>query len=41
MDNFIVEAIGADGRRHFLSSYDGGEEEIIIDGEYFYCYRLN
>jgi hypothetical protein len=41
MDEFIEEAISADGRGLFLSSYDGNEEEIKLNGEYFYAYRLN
>ena len=35
LDRFVQEAIDADGRGHFLSSYDGEEGE---QGEYFiYC----
>ena len=30
-----------DGRGHSLSSYDGNENEIQIDGEWFYIYRMN
>ena len=41
MDSFIEDAIGADGRGHFLSSYDGNENEIVIDDETYYAYRLN
>jgi hypothetical protein len=41
LDEFIEDAISADGRGHFLSSYDGNEEEIKINNEYFYAYRLN
>ena len=41
MDSFIEDAISADGRGNFLSSYDSEEQEIVIDGEYFYAYRLN
>ena len=41
MDAFIEDAIGADGRSHFLSSYDGNENEVTIDGETYYAYRLN
>lgn len=37
MDTFIEAAIGADGRGHFMSSYDGHEHEV---GEYF-IYRIN
>ena len=33
------EAISRDGRGHFLSSYDGEEIEVYVDGEYYFCYR--
>lgn len=41
LDNFIEDAVSADGRGMFLSPYDNEEQEIKIDGEYFYAYRLN
>ena len=41
LDNFIEDAVSADGRGMFLSPYDSEEQEIKIDGEYFYAYRLN
>jgi hypothetical protein len=37
MEEFIADAIGADGRGHFISSYDGEEEEL--NG--FFIYRIN
>ena len=37
IDDFISDAIGADGRGHFLSYYDGEEEET----EHFFIYRIN
>jgi len=37
MDSFVHSAISADGRGHFLSSYDGDENEV---GEFF-IYRTN
>jgi hypothetical protein len=37
MDDFVSQAIGADERGHFLSSYDGEENQ---QGE-FYIYRNN
>lgn len=44
-DDFVQDAIEADGRGHFLSSYDGQENEEILDGEYgdeyYYIYRTN
>jgi hypothetical protein len=37
IEQFTEDAISADGRGHFLSSYDGEENE---EGEYF-IYRIN
>ena len=37
LDHFIDDAIGADGRGHFLNSYDGSEGE---QGDYF-IYQVN
>ena len=39
IDRFVEDAIQADGRGHFLSSYDGEEIELI-NGKY-YAYRTN
>lgn len=36
-DHLVDDAIGCDGRGHFLSSYDGEENE---EGDYF-IYRVN
>ena len=41
LDNLINDAVAADGRGHFMDSYDGDENEIYIDGEYHYIYRMN
>lgn len=41
LDNFVSDAFSADGCGMFLSPYDSEEQEIVIDGEYFYGYRLN
>ena len=45
IDTFIEDAISADGRGHFMNTYDGNEDEqrIDIDGESttFYIYRMN
>jgi hypothetical protein len=30
-----------DGRGNTLASYDGEENEVFIDGEWFYLYRVN
>jgi len=37
LDGFVEEAISADGRGHFLNTYDGNENE---EGDYF-IYRVN
>ena len=41
MDEFIEDAISADGRGHFMSSYDGNENEETVEGQTFYIYRMN
>ena len=41
MDDLVNEAIAWDGRGHFLSSYDGDETELKVEGEYYYCYRID
>ena len=38
-DEFVSDAISADGRGHFLSSYDGEENEEMVNGETYYIYR--
>jgi len=40
MDKFVSDAISSDGRGHFLSYYDGEEQEIYIEGTTFFYYRL-
>ena len=37
LDEFVEDAIESDGRGHFLSGYDGEENEI----KEFYIYRIN
>lgn len=37
LERLVQDAIGADGRGHFLSGYDGEEREMGI----FYIYRTN
>lgn len=37
----VDAAISADGRGHFLSTYDGEETEIQIGDEDYYVYRTN
>lgn len=39
IDEFIDAAVGADGRGHFLNTYDG-EENSVVGSDYF-IYRLN
>lgn len=41
IDSFTKEALKADGRGHFLSSYDGEEREEIIDDVMYFIYRQN
>lgn len=41
LEEFVDDAIAADGRGHFISSYDGEEHEITVDGETYYIYRLS
>ena len=41
IDSFIDAAISADGRGHFMSSYDGCENEETINGTTYYIYRQN
>lgn len=38
IDSFISEAIGCDGRGHFMSTYDGYEQEI---DDNLFLYRIN
>jgi hypothetical protein len=40
-NHFVDDAVCADGRGHFLSSYDGEENEITINGNTYYIYRSN
>lgn len=40
-DNFCSEAISSDGRGHFMSSYDGNENEETVNGTTYYIYRQN
>lgn len=41
MRAFVKDAIAADGRGHFLSSYDGQEHEVRLGGRTYYIYRVN
>jgi hypothetical protein len=45
IERFTQSAMSADGRGHFLSSYDGNEEQVSIASgdvyEAFYIYRTN
>ena len=40
-DHFVSDAIMADGRAHFLNTYDGRENEATVDGQAFYIYRVS
>lgn len=41
IDSFVEDAISADTRGHFLASYDSEENDIEIDGTWYYVYRIN
>ena len=41
LEDFVDDAIAADGRGHFISLYDGEEHEVTVDGETYYIYRLS
>lgn len=41
LDSFVESAISADGRGHFLSGYDGEENEQKFKGTYYFIYRQN
>lgn len=41
INDFVEAAVQADGRGHFMSSYDGNENEETVHGETFYIYRQN
>lgn len=41
MDHFIKDAIKADGRGHFLNTYDGEEREEFVEGKMYLIYRTN
>jgi hypothetical protein len=38
-DEFVADAISADGRGHFLAGYDGNENEFTHAGRDWYAYR--
>ena len=41
LNRFVQDAISSDGRGHFLSGYDGEENEEQVNGKTFYIYRTN
>jgi len=41
IDFFVEQAINADGRGHFLNTYDGEEHEIKHGNEWLYIYKVN
>ena len=41
VDHFVQDSIACDGRGHFLSGYDGNENEIRVGKTYYYIYRNN
>ena len=40
-DEFIDGVVESDGRGHTLSSYDGVENEVSFEDEWYYIYRTN
>lgn len=40
-DSFVEDVVSSDGRGHTLSSYDGDENEIVYQDEWYYIYRTN
>lgn len=40
-DSFVEEAIRCDGRGHFISHYDGNENEETVNETTYYIYRQN
>jgi hypothetical protein len=40
-EDFVSDAISADGRGHFLSSYDGNENEEKVNETTYFIYRQN
>ena len=41
LEEFVEDAIAADGRGNFISSYNREEHEVTVDGETYYIYRLS
>lgn len=41
LEEFVDDAIAADGRGHFISPYDGEEHGVTVDGGTYYIYRLS
>lgn len=41
VETLVDDAIGCDGRGHFMNTYDGEEYEIAVNGTYYYIYRTN
>jgi hypothetical protein len=41
LDKLVEQAVAADGRGHFLNTYDGEEHEIVVGDTYLYFYRIN
>ena len=38
MDNLVDDAVMSDGYGHFLSSYDGEEHEVEVNGDTYFIY---
>jgi hypothetical protein len=40
-ETFVEDAVSSDGRGHFISSYDGNENEENVNDTTYYIYRQN
>lgn len=40
-DECLKDAISADGRAHYLNTYDGDEAEVTVNGSYYYIFRMD
>lgn len=40
-DGFVEAAVSADGRGHFLATYDFNEHEVTVNDTTYYIYRVN
>ena len=41
LQEFVDSAVSADGRGHFINTYDGTEHEVKVGRKTFYIYKVN